>query len=70
MPASLQGELRELLIALIERSPAESSYFLRQTVLLSPNPGTKRLLRRVMNELPDHLRNKLRDFVNDPDISA
>jgi len=70
VPQSLQGELRVLLSTLIERTPSETGYFLNQIVLLSPNQNTKRLLRRVMGELPDHLRNQLRKVVNDPDFSV
>jgi hypothetical protein len=65
----LQGELRQLVLTLINRSPSETAYFLRQVVLLSPNADTKRLLRKVMDELPDHLRSKLRDLVNNPDFT-
>jgi hypothetical protein len=69
VPPPLQGELRQLMITLINRSPSETSYFLRQIVLLSPHSDTKRLLRKVLDELPDHLRGKLRDLVNNPDFS-
>jgi hypothetical protein len=69
VPQGLQGELRIMLSTLIERTASETGYFLNQIVLLSPNQGTKRLLRRVMGELPDYLRNQLRKVVNDPDFS-
>jgi hypothetical protein len=65
----LQGELRQLMIELINRSPSETAYFLRQIVLISPNTETKRLLRKVLDDLPDHLRGKLRDLVNNPDFT-
>ncbi|MCE1253424.1 MAG: hypothetical protein LWX83_07735 [Anaerolineae bacterium] len=70
VPAGLQGEMRVLLSALIQRSPRETSYFMNQIVLITPNQGTKRLLRSVMNELPEDLRTKLRNVVNDPDFSV
>jgi len=66
---SLQGELRQLMIVLINHAPSETAYFLRQIALLSPNADTKRLLRKVLDELPDHLRGKLRDIINNPDLA-
>jgi hypothetical protein len=69
IPPYLQGELKQLLVVLINRSPSETAYFLRQVVLLSPNADTKRLLRKVLDEIPDHLRKKLRDLVNNPDFA-
>jgi len=67
---ALQGELKHLLVALINRSPSETAYILRQVVFLSPNPETKRLLRKVLDELPPDLRGKLRDLVNNPDMTT
>ena len=69
VPHPLQGDLRQLIVALINRSPEETAYYLRQTVLVSTNPDTKRLFRKVLDELPVHLRGKLRDLINNPEFS-
>ena len=68
VPVGLQGELRQLLVVLIRRSPTETAYTLKQIVFLTPSQDTKRLLRKVLDELPDELRSKLRDLINNPDM--
>jgi len=44
----LKSALEEALQALARRSPAETVYFLKQMLLISPDPATPRLVRRCL----------------------
>jgi hypothetical protein len=48
VPGPLLADLHVVLVSLIERSPIETSYFLRQELSLANNPTTARLVRRCM----------------------
>ena len=65
-PATLQYDLRELIIALFEASPDETTYFIQQIL-----KGTKSLLpavalRRMSPELPLELQASLREMMRKP----
>lgn len=58
-----KNELRELLVALSRRSPSETSFFLRQILSLSHNPGLVKLVRACLAEFPEEARTRLRSFL-------
>ncbi len=60
-PPILQGELTELVNALYKASPVETQYYLRQVILLSPNPQTRLTLRRMLPGMHAPLADALRD---------
>lgn len=62
-PATLQFDLQELIIALFEASPDETTYFLQQILkgTKSPLPGVA--LRRMSPELPQELQSSLREML-------
>lgn len=49
---ALQTDLQVALQALIQRSPVETAYFLRQALSLSENQNTSRLVRRCLSTFP------------------
>ena len=49
---ALQTDLQIALQALIQRSPVETAYFLRQVLSLSESQGTARLVRRCLASFP------------------
>lgn len=55
--------LQAVISALIERSPNEMVYFLKQIASSSTNPNLFRLLRRCLPLFPEDLRNSLRETV-------
>jgi len=60
-PPLMQKELIELIAALYNASPVETSFFLRQTITLSTNPQTRITFRRVLPYLPEPLADNLRE---------
>ncbi len=58
--AELLGDLQETLAALIQRSPAEAAFFLRQMVNLTESIYTLRLARRLLPLLPPDKQENLR----------
>ena len=57
---SLQVELQETLLALLQRSPVETVYLLRQVLPLTSSPATHRLVRLVLPKVPAELQAGLR----------
>jgi hypothetical protein len=59
-PTGLHAELVEVAKALVQRSPVETGYFLRQILTLSSNPNTARVVRRLLPEFSPELQASLR----------
>jgi hypothetical protein len=59
-PTGLHAELVEVAKALVQRSPVEIAYFLRQILTLSSNPNTARVVRRLLPEFSPELQASLR----------
>jgi hypothetical protein len=55
-PATLQYDLQELIIALYEASPDETTYFLQQIIKGTRSPLPSVALRRMSPELPPELQ--------------
>lgn len=60
-PSALQGELKDVLSALAVRSPGETSYFLKQILVLTKNTSLTRIVRKIIPELPTVMQNSLRN---------
>jgi hypothetical protein len=60
-PASLAGYLYGCLQALAHKSPGETAYFLRQSLGVSVNRSTARLVRRALADFPVSFQQGLRD---------
>lgn len=60
VPQGTQALLEELLEAFIERSPAETSFFLRQILLRKSSPQTARLIRKKLGRMPIYYQPELR----------
>lgn len=56
----LQVDLQAVLHALIQRSPTETAYFLRQALSLSVGTGTARMIRRMLPEFDSAQQASLR----------
>ncbi len=52
IPSNLQNELADLLTALYQASPVETTYFLRQALAGTESPQTPVILRRILPALP------------------
>lgn len=61
----IQNNLAAILQQLYEKSPAETRFFLRETMKKVRNPIARRTLRRMSNTLPDDLRVIIRQAVAD-----
>jgi hypothetical protein len=59
-PTGLHADLVEVIKALIQRSPVETAYFLRQILAISSNPNTARVVRRLLPEFSPDLQASLR----------
>jgi hypothetical protein len=59
-PRKLRPYLAELLSALAQRSPKETSYFLQQRLAANPGEGTQWVARQAMKSLPEDAREALR----------
>lgn len=68
-PAILQDDIKQILQALYQASPVETTYFLKKLIQESPNPQTKIVLRRILPDLPLELQEKIRDLVRQPRIT-
>ena len=55
-PATLQNDLVELIRALYEASPVETTYFLRQAITASNVPQMPQTFRRILPALPEQLQ--------------
>jgi hypothetical protein len=62
-PATLQFDLQELIIALFEASPDETTYFLQQVLKETKSPLPSVALRRMSPELPQELQSSLREML-------
>lgn len=60
---TLQNEIAELITALYQASPTETTVYLRQTALASSHPQTRLTLRRILSRLPDPLQESLTEVV-------
>jgi hypothetical protein len=58
--AALQAELQETVLALLQRSPTETVYLLRQILPITTSPISLRLVRLVLPRVPDELQAGLR----------
>src|SRR5215211_4313271 len=69
-PATLQFDLQELIIALFEASPNETSYFLQQLLKGTRSPLPSIALRRMSPELPLELQSSLREMLRQTKTKA
>ena len=67
-PATLQYDLQELIIALFEASPDETTYFIQQLLKRTKNPLPAVALRRMSPELPQELQASLREMLRKPKL--
>jgi hypothetical protein len=61
--ATTQQELSNLVCALYEASPVETTFFLRQLVIISSRPHTIQNIRRIVPTLPQALQDELRAVI-------
>jgi hypothetical protein len=66
-PAALRPDLLDVLAALARRSPQETAYFLRQTLMFSDSPDTPWLIRQSLDQFPPELQASLRQAMRDAD---
>jgi len=59
-PLPLQPYIRDVLIALGQRSPRETAYFLRQNLRASESPDTPLLIRQTLQAFPQDIQVSLR----------
>jgi hypothetical protein len=62
-PTTLQNDLSVLICALYESSPIETTFFMKQILILSTNPHTKTNIRRILPTLPASLHKDLRETI-------
>src|SRR5688572_19311424 len=62
-PATLQYDLQELIIALFEASPDETTFFLQEILKGTKSPLPSIALRRMAPELPQELQTSLREIL-------
>ena len=58
-PTLLQKDIQNIIIALYQDAPTETSFFLKNLLEKSENPKTKVLLRRILPSLPSPLQESL-----------
>ncbi|MCP4142271.1 MAG: DNA alkylation repair protein [Chloroflexi bacterium] len=58
-PTLLQKDIQNIILALYQDAPTETSYFLKSLVKKSENPKTKILLRRILPSLPTPFQESL-----------
>ncbi len=59
-PTHLQKDIQNIVTALYQDAPTETSYFLKNLIKKSENPQTKILLRRILPSLPLPLQKKIK----------
>ena len=64
-PAALRPDLLDVLSALARRTPQETAYFLRQTLIFPDSPDTPWLIRQSLSKFPFELRSSLRQAMRD-----
>lgn len=60
VPSGLRPEVVDILTALARRTPKETAFFLRQSMVMPESPDVPWLSRRVQKEFPDDLQASLR----------
>lgn len=58
-PTALQDDIKEIILALYEDSPTETTYFIKKTLEKSEKPLLKVMLRRLSSDFPSALQNSL-----------
>lgn len=66
-PVALRPDLLDVLAALARRSPQETVYFLRQTLMFPDSPDTPWLIRQSLSQFPPEVQVSLRQAVRDAD---
>lgn len=61
----LQPALQKVLASLAQRSPVETTFFLRSTLINSANPDLARIVRRILPQLPPDCQVSLRTVLKD-----
>jgi hypothetical protein len=64
-PAALRQDLLDVLSALARRTPQESAYFLRQSLIFPDSPDTPWLIRQSLKQFPPELQNSLRQAMRE-----
>jgi DNA alkylation repair enzyme len=64
-PAVLRPDLLDVLSALARRSPGETAYFLRQSLMFPDAPDTPWLIRQSLSQFPVELQNSLRQAMRE-----
>jgi len=59
-PGALKPDILAVLTALARRTPNETAYLLRQSLVGPHHPDTPWLIRQILDKLPPHLRQDLR----------
>lgn len=59
-PVALRPDLLDVLAALAQRSPQETAYFLRQTLMFPDSPDTPWLIRQSLSRFPPEFQANLR----------
>jgi hypothetical protein len=67
-PIALRPDLLDVLAALARRSPQETAYFLRQTLMFPDSQDAPWLIRQSLGEFPPELQSSLRQAVRDADL--
>lgn len=68
IPSTLQTDLTLLIEALIQRSPAETAFFLRQAITLAASSSTARLVRRSLPSFTPDQQSSLRAALQAADL--
>jgi hypothetical protein len=66
-PAALRPDLLDVLAALARRSPQETAYFLRQTLMFPDSADTPWLVRQSLSKFPPEYQASLRQAVREAD---
>jgi hypothetical protein len=66
-PAALRPDLLDVLAALARRSPQETAYFLRQTLIFPDSPDTPWLIRQSLSQFPPEMQSSLRQAMREAD---
>jgi len=69
-PVDIQLDLEELITALYDSSPTETTFFLRQVITSSENPMTAVAFRRMSPSLPEELKESIRELVRGKPLST
>ena len=64
-PAGLRPDLLDVISALARRSPQETAYFLRQSLMFPDAPDTPWLIRQSLSHFPVELQSSLRQAMRD-----